>query len=102
MDALSDPRQAGAQMYWPYNVLSRDRRPTALDRCGQLEPIHGTRHLDVREDHSDVEPILEDEDSFVGVLRFVDIETGSTNHIDRVHANQELVLDDQNDVPLGL
>jgi hypothetical protein len=46
---------------------------------------------------SDVEATFKDEDCFVGVLRFDDIEPSGSNRIDCVHADQELILHDQND-----
>jgi hypothetical protein len=61
---------------------------------GQLETIHGARHLDIGEDDCDVQAAFKYED-FVCVLCFDYIEAGGSNHIDRVHAGQELVFHDQ-------
>ena len=78
-----------------------DRRPPAPDGGGQLQPIHGPRHLDIGENDADVEPVLEDHDRFVGVFCFDDVESAGRDHVDRVHADQELVFNDQDDRPLS-
>ena len=74
-----------------------DRRPPAPDGGGQLQPIHGPRHLDIGENDADVEAMFEDHDRFVGVFCFDDVESAGLDHVDRVHADQELVFDDQDD-----
>jgi hypothetical protein len=56
--------------------------------------------MDICKHDRDVEPIFEDEDSFVGVGCFDNFEPSSPDHIDRIHADQELVFNDQNHVPL--
>jgi hypothetical protein len=77
-----------------------DRWPSTSDGRGQLQAVHGSGHLDIGKYDRDVRAIFKDQDSFVGVFRFDDIETCGPNHIDRVHADQELILDDQDDRPL--
>jgi hypothetical protein len=47
----------------------------------------------------DFEAAFKDQTRFVGFFRFDNIETGAPNHIDRVHLDQELVLDDQDNRP---
>jgi hypothetical protein len=74
-----------------------DRRPPAPDGGGQLQPIHGTRHMDIRENDADVEAVFKDKNRFVGVFCFDNLETSGPDHIDRVHADQALVFDDQDD-----
>jgi hypothetical protein len=54
----------------------------------------------IGENDSYVETVFKDEDCFVGVC-FNNIELGGPDHIDGVHADQKLVLNDQDDRPLS-
>jgi hypothetical protein len=55
----------------------------------------------VGENDSYVETVFKDEDFFVGVSCCNNIEPGGPDHIDGVHADQKLVLNDQDDRPLS-
>ena len=51
-----------------------DRRPAAPDRPGELQPIHGTRHLDIGEDHRDIAARFQDFDRLIGIAGFDNLE----------------------------
>ncbi len=52
-----------------------DRRPPTSDGDGELQPIHGTRHLGVGKTDRDVASTFKDQDRFVGIFCFDNIET---------------------------
>jgi hypothetical protein len=68
-------------------------------RPGELQAVHGARHLDVGKDHGDVRTGFQDLDGLIGISGFDDFEAGGLNHFGRVHS--QLVLDDQHHGSFG-
>lgn len=71
-----------------------DRRPSSSNKSGEVQAIHGTRHLDVGEDDVNVGACFQYGNRFVGVCGFDNLETGVTDHFRGVHSQQKVVFDD--------
>jgi hypothetical protein len=70
-------------------------RPPASNGGGQLKTVHGTRHMDIRENNRDVGSALKNFDGLVSVFRLNDFEAAGSDHINRIHADEKFVLDNQ-------
>jgi GAF domain len=73
-----------------------DGRPAVSHDGGEQQAIHRTRHLDVREHHLDTGDRLQEHNRLVGVDRLDDLEAEIADHVDRIHTDQDFVLNDQN------
>jgi hypothetical protein len=71
-----------------------NRWPSPSDKSGELQAIHGTRHLDVGKDDVNVRARFEYGNRFVGVRGLDNIEAGVTDHFRGVHSQQKVVFDD--------
>ena len=82
---------------WGYEqVLPFFRRAERNERLGgEFQAVHGTRHVDVSQHHSDVRALLKDANRLVGVSRFQGAEPRLLCNFDRQHADEEVVFDDQ-------
>jgi hypothetical protein len=78
-----------------------DRRPSVSHRYGELEAVHGSRHLDIGEHDSDVQSGFEYRDRFICVRRFHDLKSGFFDHLRGIHSNEELILDNEHHGSLG-
>ena len=74
-----------------------DRRPSPSDKSCELQPVHGTRHLNVGKNDVDVRPRFEYGNRFVGVRGLDNVEPGVTDHFRSVHPQQEVVFHNQNE-----
>jgi hypothetical protein len=63
---------------------------------GQFEPIHGARHVDIREDEADFRMFFEPTDSFIGIPGFVNQKASVLELRNDPHPNQRLVFDEEN------
>ncbi len=63
----------------------------------QLDAIHGSRHLDVREDKVNIVPHFEDTNCLIGVASFKRFVTCRYHEIDCAHADHRTVFHDQDD-----
>jgi hypothetical protein len=68
---------------------------------GELQSVHGSRHLDIGEHDGDVQSGFEYYDRFIGVRCFNNFKAGFFDHIGRMHSNHEFILDDEHDGSLG-
>ena len=78
-----------------------DRRPAPAYGVRQLQSAHGTGHLDVREHGADVPAMLQYRDGVVGIGCFQRNIAGILHHLDRVHADERFILDDQDHGAVG-
>ena len=78
-----------------------DRRPSAPDKSGEVQAIHGAGHLDIGKYDVNVGARFEDGNRFVGITGFDDVETGVADHFRRVHPQHKFIFDDKNDGPPG-
>jgi hypothetical protein len=69
--------------------------PTAPKGGGQFKTVHGVGHMDVRENNRDIEAAFKYFDGLVSVIRLGDLETAGPDHINRIHADEEIVPDNQ-------
>lgn len=74
-----------------------DRRPSVLDDREEPKAVHRARHLDIREDHSYAIGHFEKPDCVVSIHGFDHLKADVPHHVCRAHADQEIVLYDQND-----
>jgi hypothetical protein len=58
--------------------------------------IHGSRHLDVGENRSDIRPVFEYIDSFGRTARFDGAKSGIFQAGHNVHTHEDFVFDDEN------
>jgi hypothetical protein len=63
---------------------------------GQFEPIHGTRHVDIREDETDFRMFFEPTDGLIGIPSFVNQKASVLELRSVSHPNQRLVFNDEN------
>ena len=75
-------------------LIGGQRSCTAVRKS---EAVHAAGHLDVGEQQHDVGSGFQDCDGLVGIDRLDRRVTGVFHHIDRAHAKQHFVLDDEND-----
>jgi hypothetical protein len=74
-----------------------DRRPTPMYGMRKPQAVDAAGHLDVGEDQRDIGSGLQDRNRLVGIYRLHRSVTGVLDHIDRPHAQQHLVFNDEND-----
>jgi len=61
----------------------------------EFQPIKGARHVNVGEDDANVVAALEDQNCFLCICRLDNIKPRSSDHVDRVGADQERILNNQ-------
>ena len=66
-----------------------------MHRMRQLQPVHRAGHLDIGEQQRDIGAGFQDAHGLVSVDGLDGVETGVLDDIDRAHAQNHLVLDDQ-------
>jgi hypothetical protein len=74
-------------------ILMGGHRP--LTAAANLRPSIEPRHMDIRENNRDVGAALKNFDGLVSVFRLYDFEAAGSNHINRIHADEKFVLDNQ-------
>jgi hypothetical protein len=67
------------------------------NEMGQLQTIHGTRHLNVSENNVDVRALLKDCDSFIRVPSFDSLVAGFVQELNCCHAKKQLIFDHKDD-----
>jgi len=77
-----------------------DRRPSIPYRCCQPKTIHGTWHLNISKYYVDIHSALQDVDSIVSIASLYNLVTRRSNRVRGVHADQDVVLNNQDDRPL--
>src|SRR6201996_3957019 len=76
-------------------------RPAFMDDCGKLKPIHGARHIDVREHNTNIVAAFEQGHGFVGGVCENTFNPGVLHDITRHDHLQRVVLDNENDCLFG-
>jgi hypothetical protein len=89
---ITNPDLAGSG----YNL---DRRPPISNRCCQPKTVHRAWHLNISEYDIDIRSALQDVDRIVGIASLYNLVTRRSNHVRGVHADQDVVFNDQDDRP---
>lgn len=88
------------RLYVPGHDHDLDGRPAVPDRSSEFKAVERSWHVDVGHDDADVGATLEDAYGLVGVFSLDGLKAGILDQIDGRHAQQWLVLDDQDDLAL--
>ena len=66
----------------------------------EFETVKVTRHIDIREHHSNVRPLNEEDDCIICCARLNHLKSGLFEDLDYKQAEQSLILDDEHE-PTG-
>ncbi|PAV92305.1 hypothetical protein WR25_07883 [Diploscapter pachys] len=75
-----------------------DRRPTVADARRDLDAFHAPGHIEVHVDDPDIGARLKDFDRLIDILRLDRLEPGALDHVDRLHSQDRLILDNKHRV----
>jgi hypothetical protein len=74
-----------------------DWRPPIADGPREFNPIHRSRHFDIRNDDTDIFPRLQDGNRFISIAGFDYIVPGILKYQDRLHAYDVFIFHYQHD-----
>src|ERR1700722_10861051 len=94
---LSQKDTIRRQIGWSRPKLARsdedlDRRPAVAHHISQLQSVHASGHVDIREQHGDIRASLQQGNGFVGVASFQRYKTRILDEFDGQLAQKRLIL----------
>jgi hypothetical protein len=101
---LGQKSASGGYVSFKLGRLSRcdnqsDRRPPISDHPRQPQPIHGTRHLNIRKNRSNVISALQELEGLVGIRCRDCFKTRLLDHLHCVHADKAFIFHYQHHRP---
>src|SRR5580704_12642092 len=96
---LSEKDAVRRQIGWSQPKLARSdedlyRRPSIAHLVSQLQSVHASGHVDIREQHGDIRTSLQQGNGFVGITSFQRYETCLLDEFDGQLAQKKLILYD--------